>query len=352
MAEREKAYVLDIEKVFKGLKIAISISLLFSAILILMTLDEESLIKALNSVSIFALLQIFGLLIINFIAAGLGFKIMVSATGNYIKLFDGIKLFLAGAFISNVTPMATGGGPFQIYFLHKKGINLGQSTMVILTQFILRIFFFTIMSLFFLIFFNDAISPGILPDYIFYIGFGTGFILAISLILLSIIPSISVQFINLLFRIEKIKAFVQKNYKIKRLIVKGREELREFHKSMELLANHKFKVLFAIISTVIYWSSLFLIIPVILKGLGYEPYYLKSYVMQTIFNMVIPYMPTPGASGVAEVGFASIFIAFIPKGIIGIVTFLWRFITFYFILIIGGFFALKELGWKRRKSNG
>jgi len=136
------------------------------------------------------------------------------------------------------------------------------------------------------------------------------------------------------------------------LIVKGREELREFHKSMELLAHHKLKVLLAIISTVVYWSSLFLIIPVILKGLGYEPYYLKSYVMQTIFNMVIPYMPTPGASGVAEVAFASIFISFIPKGIIGIVTFLWRFITFYFILIIGGFFALRELGWKRRKSNG
>ncbi len=352
MEEKERAYVLDIDKVFKGLKITISISLLFSAILIVFTLDNESLIKALNSVSIFALLQIIALLIINFVAAGLGFKIMVSATGNYIKLFDGIKLFLAGAFISNVTPMATGGGPFQVYFLHKKGINLGQSTMVILTQFLLRIFFFTIMSLFFLIFFNDAISPGILPDYIFYIGFGTGFIIAISLILLSIVPSISENLISLLFKIKKVKGFVQKNYKVKRLIVKGREELKEFHQSMELLTHHKVKVLFAIISTVIYWSSLFLIIPVILKGLGYDPHYLKAYVMQTIFNMVIPYMLTPGASGVAEVGFASIFIAFIPKGIIGIVTFLWRFITFYFILIIGGFFALRELGWKRRKSNG
>jgi len=352
MVEREKAYSLDLEKVFKGLKIAISISLLFSAILILMTLDEESLIKALNSVSIFVLLKIIALLLINFTAAGLGFKIMVSATGNYIKLIDGIKLFLAGSFISNVTPMATGGGPFQVYFLHKKGINLGQSTMVILTQFILRIFFFTTMSLFFLVFFSDLISPGIIPGYIFYIAFGAGFIIAISLILLSIVPSISEKLINLLFKIEKIKSLVQKNYKIKRLIVKGREELREFHKSMELLAHHKLKVLLAIISTVVYWSSLFLIIPVILKGLGYEPYYLKSYVMQTIFNMVIPYMPTPGASGVAEVAFASIFISFIPKGIIGIVTFLWRFITFYFILIIGGFFALRELGWKRRKSNG
>ncbi|MFW6287273.1 MAG: lysylphosphatidylglycerol synthase transmembrane domain-containing protein [bacterium] len=350
--EKQESNVVNTRKIFKGLKIAISVSLLFSAILILMTLDEEALLRALNSVSVIVLIKIAGLMMINFIAAGSGLKIMVSATGNYIRLIDGVKLYLAGAFISNVTPMATGGGPFQVYFLHKKGINLGQSTMVVLTQFILRIFFFTISSLIFLIFFNDAISPGILPDSVFYVAFGVGFLIAISLILFSIVPGISESLINLLFRVKKLRKFVKNNYKIKRLIAKGRKELHEFHQSMELLVHHKGKVFLAAITTIVYWSSLFLIIPTILNGLGYDPHYLKSYVMQTIFNLVIPYTPTPGASGVAEVGFASLFISFIPRGIIGIVTFLWRFITFYLLLIIGGVFALKEMGWKRSKSNG
>lgn len=352
MENKQDSNVLNTKKVFKGLRIAIGVSLLFSAILILMTLDEEALLRAVNSVSFLVFLKIAGLMIINFIAAGSGLKIMVSATGNYITLIDGIKLYLAGAFISNVTPMATGGGPFQVYFLHNRGINLGQSTMIVLTQFILRIFFFTSASLFFLIFFNDAISPGILPDYIFYVAFGAGFLIAISLILFSIVPGISESLINLLFRIKKLRNFVKNNYKIKRLITKGRKELREFHQSMQLLVHHKKKVLLVGGTTLLYWSSLFLIIPTILTGLGYDPHYLKSYVMQTIFNLVIPYTPTPGASGVAEVGFASIFISFIPRGIIGIVTFLWRFITFYLILIIGGVFALREMGWNRSKSNG
>lgn len=352
MENKQRENVVDYNKVLKGLKIAISISLLFSAILILMTLDEESLMKSLNSLSFFVLLKIIILLAINFTAAGLGFKIMVSATGNYIDLLDGIKLYLAGAFISNVTPMATGGGPFQVYFLHKRGINLGQSTMVILTQYILRIFFFSIASMIFLVFFRHLISPGVLPDYIFYIAFGAGLFMAVFLILFSIVPGISEYLINLLFRIKKIRKIAKKSFKIKRLIAKGRRELTEFHQSMELLVHHKFKVFLAATTTIVYWTSLFLIIPVILKGLGYDPHYLRAYVMQTIFNLVIPYMPTPGASGVAEVGFASIFISFIPKGIIGIVTFLWRFITFYVILIIGGVFALREMGWKRRNSNG
>ena len=67
---------------------------------------------------------------------------------------------------------------------------------------------------------------------------------------------------------------------------------------MKLLTEHKEKLALAALSTILYWSSLFMIIPVILRGLGYEPNYLRAYVMQTIFNLVIPYIPTPGASGV------------------------------------------------------
>ncbi|MFW6022492.1 MAG: lysylphosphatidylglycerol synthase transmembrane domain-containing protein [Halanaerobiaceae bacterium] len=351
MEDNNKTNIVDAAAVFKGLKIAISLSLLFSAILILMTLDKAAFIKAVDSINIITILKVIILILINFIAAGLKFKIMVSATGNYISLYTGVKLYLAGAFISNVTPMATGGGPFQIYFLHKRGINLGQGTMVILTQFILRIFFFTTGSLVFFVFFKDYISPGILPGYLFYIAFGVGFLITISLIIFSIVPGISEALINLLFKINFIRKFVTKHYKIKKLIAKGRLELREFHQSMELLIEHKMKVFWTAVSTIIYWTAIFMIIPVILMGMGYEPYFFKAYVMQTIFNLIIPYMPTPGASGIAEVGFASIFISFIPRGIIGIVTFMWRFATFYLILVIGGFYAIRELGWKRRKTD-
>lgn len=351
MTEEKHSLLLDSSKIFKGLKIAITLSLLFSAFLILMTLDQETLVYAINSLNPIIILEILVLLLINFIAAGLEFTITVSLTGNHISIFEGIKLYLAGAFISNVTPMSTGGGPFQIYFLHKRGINIGQATMVVLTKFLLRLFFFTTASIVFFVCFNNLISPGVLPRSVFYLGLGIGFVIAISLILFSIVPSISDKLISLLFKIKKLKSFIQGNYKIKKFIVKGRKELREFHKSMKLLTEHKGKLALVALSTVLYWSSLFMIIPVILRGFGYNPNYLRAYVMQTIFNMIIPYFPTPGASGAAELGFASIFVSFIPRGIIGIVTLLWRFVTFYLILIIGSFFALRELGWKRRKPN-
>ncbi|MEJ6950887.1 lysylphosphatidylglycerol synthase transmembrane domain-containing protein [Natronospora cellulosivora (SeqCode)] len=350
MEDKQKGYYLDSKTVFKGLRITIGLSLLFSAILILMTLDREEFLRAIKRVDFIFFIQIIVLVIINIVSAGIKFKVMIAATGSSISLKEAMKLHLAGSFISNVTPMATGGGPFQIYFLLRRGMNLGQSTTIVLTQFILRIFFFTFASLIFFIFFSDLISPGILPSYIFYFAIGIGFFITVSIIIISIFPSILDKLLRLLFKIRILKKLVKRSYKLKRFIVNGRKELEEFHQSMELLVKHKDKVFLAALSTFVFWTSMFMIIPVILRGLGHHPYYFRAYVMQTIFNLVIPYMPTPGASGVAELGFASIFITFIPRGIIGIVTLLWRFFTFYLILIIGGLVTFKELGWDRVKN--
>ena len=103
--------------------------------------------------------------------------------------------------------------------------------------------------------------------------------------------------------------------------------------------------------TVLFWACLFTVIPVLLMGMGAEPHFFKAYVMQTILYLVLPYMPTPGASGIAEVGCASIFVAFIPSNLIGLVVFGWRLFTFHLVLIIGGFFALREIGKNRSNEN-
>ena len=94
-----------------------------------------------------------------------------------------------------------------------------------------------------------------------------------------------------------------------------------------------------------------MVIPVILDGLGVEPHYFRAYIMQTILYLVLPYMPTPGASGIAEVGSASLFVAFIPEKLVGLVTFGWRLFTFHLVLLVGGFFAFIEISKHRSNSD-
>ncbi len=347
MIKKDESKVIEAITVLKGLKLAILLSLLISAILIIWTIDIDSFTRAIESISPAMILFLILTMGLNWVVAGLILKILVNTVGEKISLGDSIIIFLSGAFISNVTPFATGGGPFQIYFLHKKGINIGKASMVIVTQLVLRLFYFTITSSIAMIFFKDYISPGVIPVSIFYLAVGAGFLFGLFVIMFTVVPGTIDWFVGLIFSIKRLRSFVQGNHRAKRLMVKVRTELREFRKSLNTLGKYPFRLFLAGLCTAIYWSTLFMVIPLILNGLGLEAHYLKSYVMQTIYYLVIPYMPTPGASGIAELGFASLFVSFIPGSLVGLVTFIWRFITFYLILFIGGCFAFKEIGWKR-----
>lgn len=334
---------IDKDTILRGLRFAVIISLVISSLIILFTIDEDTLQRLLTKISARYVFYLLIIMILNWIFAGLKIKVLVHTIGDTISLLDGIIVYLGGTFVSFVTPFASGGGPYQVYFLHKKGVNIGKSSTVVVAQFILRLFFFGTLTPIFMIFFNDLISPGAIPGYIFYVTFGIAVIFSVGIIALTLIPDIMDQILNLIFKIKRLKNFFKNSYRAKRILVKARRELQEFRESLQLLIKNKWRLLLATFYTIIYWSLIFMIMPVVLKGLGVEPNFLRAYVMQTIIYLIIPFMPTPGASGIAEVGFASLLVAFIPRNLIGLVTFGWRLYTFYLVLLVGGTIALKEI---------
>mgnify|MGYP006289883565 CR=1 FL=1 len=341
-----KAKVIDKKTIIRGLRFTVIVSLIFSTAIIFFTIDLEALDKLIDKIKYRYLFYMLLAMIGNWLFAGLRLKLLVSTIGDYISLLDSIIVYLGGSFVSFVTPFASGGGPYQVYFLHKKGVNVGKSSTVIVIQFVLRLFFFGTLTPVFFIFFNNSISAGAIPNYIFYLAFGMGMLISVAIIILTLIPEVMDKLINLILSIKKLNNFIKNNYKAKKYLVKSRRELREFRESLLILSKNKLRLFVASFYTIIYWSLIFMIMPLILKGMGLEPNFFKAYVMQTIIYLILPYMPTPGASGVAEVGFASLFVAFIPKSIVGIVTFGWRLYTFYLILLVGGTIAIYEINRK------
>ena len=342
---------IDKKNILRGLRFAVIVSLVISAAIILFTMDKNTLTRLIEKIDLKFLLYLLLVMCCNWFFAGLRLKILVNTIGDKISILDSIIVYLGGSFVSFVTPFASGGGPFQVYFLHKKGVNIGRSSTVIVIQFVLRLFFFGTLTPIFFIFFNWAISPGAIPNYIFYTAFGFGILISIAIILFTLVPEIMNKIIRVILEIDKLKKFIKNNGKAKRYLVKARRELREFRESLKILVNNKRRLFLAALCTVAYWSLMFLVMPLVLKGLGIEPNFLRAFIMQTIIYLILPYLPTPGASGFAEVGFASLFVAFIPKNMIGLVTFGWRLYTFYLILLVGGFIALREINHSRSFNN-
>ena len=64
--------------------------------------------------------------------------------------------------------------------------------------------------------------------------------------------------------------------------------------------------------------------------------YLKSVVTSTYVNLIGTYVVIPGAAGGIEYAFITLFSNFVKKPFVLSSTILWRFVTYYFPVILGG----------------
>ncbi|MFW6281998.1 MAG: lysylphosphatidylglycerol synthase transmembrane domain-containing protein [bacterium] len=338
--------ILNRKILFKGIRYTIIIGLIISTILNLRLLNRAKLLKAVNNFHPIIFLDLIIILFLSWVVAGLRIKFLVDSIGHKISLKKCMLIFLEARFVSHVTPFATGGGPFQIYFLKKVGLDTAEASTVVLIQFVLRVLFLSLSTLLCLTIFSSAIDSEIIPESIFYILFSLILFLVILTTILIIFPGIMHKFINLVFSNEIIRRHLKNSYKIRKMIVRLKQEIFNFRKSFSLISQERWSLAAAGVCTVSYWLLIFSIAPIIFIGFGQPPNFIYSFVMQVLFFFIQPFMPTPGAAGIAELGFASLFISFLPNNIIGLVTIIWRFFTYYIELLIGGFLVIKTIGKK------
>jgi uncharacterized protein (TIRG00374 family) len=91
--------------------------------------------------------------------------------------------------------------------------------------------------------------------------------------------------------------------------------------------------------------------PVLLKAFGVKVSILKIYLLELPLVYAIFSSPSPGGSGVGELGAAAVFQDLIPPALIGLFVILWRFFSQYFSALVGGILftliVLEDLKEKR-----
>ncbi len=331
------------ENLIKGVRLAVSISLIISAVLIFFTVDVEALEQVFSYLDLSIIAGLFLLTFINWTMDAITLKILSGAVGEHISLWSGVKVYLAGAFASRVTPFATGGGPFRVYFLTKSGVDVARASSVVIVEFVCRMLLLGAMSIVFFIFFRGYISSGLLPFSLFILIVLFGASVSLGIVLFSLVPNVAEKIFDRVLHFSPVNRIFKRSFRAKRYLIRAKKGLKRFRNSLRSLSDRPVHLIMALISVFLFWSSLFMIIPIILVGMGLEASIMEAYIMQTLIYLVLPFFPTPGASGVAELGVASLFIAFIPGNYLGIVVFGWRFFTFYLLLIPGGILCLREI---------
>lgn len=255
------------------------------------------------------------------------------------RLWNTFKVVMSGHFFNAITPFSSGGQPMQLFIMTKQGIPIGTSASVLLSKFIIYQMILTLYSLIVLLlqlqFFVSKMS-GII--YLSLIGFILNLAIVVVLIMAAFMKRqttfLAVKVIELLHKMTLIK----KPYTMKKKLI---GQIAIFNDNVkELLKNKKLLCLVSGL-TILQLTAYFMIPYAVYRGFGLSGANIFVVISASAFIVMFSsFIPVPGGSGVAEGSFFILFQLFFPKSILPIAILIWRIVTFYIPLCLGGIMTI------------
>lgn len=250
-----------------------------------------------------------------------------------LHLRDCLTAVLSGYFLSGITPANAGGQVAEIYVLVKSGLPLSEATG--LTVVGGALYSFTLVVLFFL---SSFFSHTPVPSRIFEI---TSRLLFLYAILLGIL-SIFLKYPHLLFQAShRVLSFISRFLpRCKKLVEVAPPFLENFFRELrEKLLFFLKRPHYLVWNITMYSAHFFCLLGTtyfIVEAVSENNLSLGAMVrLQLPLFFMLRFAPIPGASGIAELSFASLFRVLVGGKSLGITVFLWRLYTYYLSLATG-----------------
>jgi uncharacterized protein (TIRG00374 family) len=316
-----------------------------NAIVLIRSVDQET-IRSLLSADKSYLLGALGLMFVAWCCDAARFCALVRAAHERASFKLGVILTWLHYFGCAVTPMQSGGGPFQVYVLYKKGIPVGKGIAITLIRTML-----TVLILSLIVPIALFIDPALLDGNPFIKG-----IVAYVFVVIFCVWGFIVYTIlrpNSLKRLGKIAVmwmkklnFVRSSKIVKKCFQWLDCEIDNYNLNFRLaFSSGFFYSIAAVLLSVAHLLSIFSVLPVLMTAVGLPFNFVQTLATQAVFMFVLYFIPTPGASGVAESGGAALFGALMPWNMAGVMAVIWRLCTEYLSIFLGVVVVVKMLGW-------
>ena len=301
-------------------------------------MDPDQFIRSLRNVRVIYFAIPLLLFVASHVVDSLRLMLVVSQFRIRLSFVQAFYNSAVGTFFTNITPMTAGGQPFQIYHLSSVGIPAATSTNVIMSRFVEQAMTSLLISLFFVTQISWVASTLGMGRHLMYVALGISLCATSLLLALLIRP----HFIGrLAIRIE--------HTTVGRLVgrVSGKRNWApKLHRwSHRLRANVRMlwsektwvmvlDILGGVANITLHAYSLLFV----LEGIvGLKLSFIAVVITYVILWQVVFYVPTPGASGGVEGAFALVYSGMTSAlGPTIIAIFVWRFATFYLLLLFDG----------------
>ncbi len=239
--------------------------------------------------------------------------ILSRAVGVNYSFLYGYIMSLVNTFGATVTPAHVGGELAAVYMLLRKGVSVHKVMSIVTMKAISGAVFFLLG----------------LPFFIWHLYKNPEQVLPVLEIFVAVVLVFGVSYYG-------VKLLMRKN-RNKPSVGKVRETFRRYVNYLKIFGyKRKSYFLASVGSSILLYISFLFIAPALAKSFGKGEGFLEMFVAQISLIYVIFVSPTPGGSGVGELGGLALFASFMEPFELGAFVILWRIVSQYMSALIGG----------------
>ena len=287
------------------------------------------------------------------------FLIMRATVGRQ-KYVTALKVGILGKYYDNITPFSSGGQPFQIYYLHKKGLSGGQSTAVIFIKFCFNMLMWLAICFCLMLFNRSALTTYVtdttqrrLFGVLGWIGFSFNLLIPLTIIAFVIFPKVMETVTRWVLTLaHKMKIIKSEDA----LVLRARRVSKDFRNAFVVMWKKPFHAILLMLCCFVE-PLLSMMLPyfvvVAFVGNAVVPSWELMFAIMTLHvyvSMSVAVVPTPGNSGAMENAFLLVLTS-VAEGVLFWTVFTWRFFSYYTYVIIGLIIVIADFVRRNRAKN-
>jgi len=274
---------------------------------------------------------------------------MKMSTGKF-RFRTAMKTNFLGKYYDGITPLGTGGQPFQIYYLHKKDIPAGVATAIPLVRYIVTTIEFCLISTALIIVTGaTGLLNGLESDWgapvilaVASISMFVNLLIPIAILLISFFPRGGKKVVMKVIWLLNKMHIVKHRYPVMKKYI---YEANEYKRSMKALFTNWWKliplVMLCVVNSLINIAIPFFAVMAIagptLGSVNHADLLFDIMCLATISYYAASLIPTPGNSGASEAMTTIVFFTLSSQihGLLGWIVLIWRFATYYVYILTG-----------------
>lgn len=289
-----------------------------------------------------------GLYVITVIFNTLKFLFLIYSRTKKWRPWFSFKLATIGRYYDHITPMGSGGQPFEIYYLKKNGYSGDIATAIPLAKYMVWQIAFMFICGFILIAYSGEYASSPLVLVCAWIGLACILLLFLFIFFMSITKkwgaSLVVGVLKLLHKMHIIKDY-------KKVLIKVLKFVKQYQFCIKTFAKSPFTIFTVLISSVASLISNALIAYFIYISFEANPVVGWWDIVCKCFicDLAVCFVPLPGGSGATELSFNALLGTLFTEGTLFWGILIWRFLTYYLYIVQGAIVLVLDIFQKKKK---